>query len=107
MNFRCSSSWLGLALLVWCLAGCLASHVVAQDQVAAKPAEAGPATNAQNAANLSRAKKDGLKQLEKDLSRSFHSFSLNDSMDSLIEPPPRSPVMVLQNPRVRELLERK
>jgi hypothetical protein len=108
MIFSRSNSRTCLALMAWGVSGGVALHAMAQDGAAsAKPGESGAATNAQSVANSTRAKKDGLKRLEKDLSRSFHSFSFQDSMDGLNEPAPQAPVVIMQNPRAREFLERK
>jgi hypothetical protein len=53
-------------------------------------------------------KKDGLRQLEEDLYQPLQMFAPKSSLDGVAAPPPRAPaVSVIQNKRVKELLERR
>ena len=53
-------------------------------------------------------RKDSLKQLEEDLSKSLQPFSSRGSLDAVAEPPPRQPSgPVVPSKRAKELLERR
>jgi hypothetical protein len=53
-------------------------------------------------------KKDGLRQLEEDLYQPLQMFAPKSSLDGVAAPPPRAPATsVIQNKRVKELLERR
>jgi hypothetical protein len=53
-------------------------------------------------------KKDGLKQLEEDLYRPLQSFAPKSSLEGVVAPPVRPPSSsVIENKRVKELLERR
>jgi hypothetical protein len=58
--------------------------------------------------NQLTSKKDGLKQLEEDLYSPLQSFAPKSSLDGVVARPPRPPAgPVIQNKRVKELLDRR
>jgi hypothetical protein len=58
--------------------------------------------------HLLTSKKDSLKQWEEDLYQPLHSFAPKSSLEGVVAPPARPPAgSVIQNKRVKELLERR
>jgi hypothetical protein len=111
MSFRLSSSRICLVAAVLFLGDLLGGSVWAAGRPRGRPINEFPVPGSSEVTtNLQQltSKKDGLTQLEEDLYKPLQSFAPKSSLDGVVARPPR-PVTgpVIQNKRVKELLERR
>jgi len=110
MSYRLSSLGMGCALAALAAGGFSVCTVQAGGKDRGRSIEFSEPKSDEVTTNLHQltSKKDSLKQLEEDLSKSLQPFSSKSSLDGVPEPPARPPAgPVIPNKRVKELLERR
>jgi hypothetical protein len=109
MMFRPSKWSLFLPAAAVTLSGLLVSAAPPPAKPPGRSIELSDAPSSEVVTNLNQliTKKDGLRQLEDDLSRPFQTFSPKSSLDPMIAPPVQASRPVIPSKRVKDLLDRK
>src|SRR5512147_1595955 len=110
MSFRLCALRVCRATVTLAVTGLLVSSAYAADRQRGRPIEFSAPKSDEVTTNLHQltSKKDGLKQLEEDLYKPLRSFTPKSSLEGVVAPPARPPSPpVIQNKRVKELLERR
>jgi len=110
MSFSFSSRQICLGAAAVALGGLLVCSAQAGDKERGWPIEFSAPRSDEGTTNLNQftSKKDGLKQLEEDFYQPPQSFAPQSSLDGVVARPNRPPAgPVIQNKRVKELLERR
>jgi hypothetical protein len=110
MSFRLRTLQVCRATVTLALVGLLVCSVHAAGRQRGRPIEFSVPRSDEVTTNLHQLtnKKDGLKQLEEDLYKPLQSFTPKSSLEGVVAPSVRPPSQsVIQNKRVKELLERR
>jgi hypothetical protein len=110
MSFRLCTLQVCRATVTLALTGLLVCSARAAERQRGRPIEFSVPRSGEVTTNLHQLtnKKDGLRQLEEDLYKPLQSFTPKSSLEGVVAPSVRPPApSVMQNKRVKELLERR